>query len=41
MDVVALVDEDFDEESKEALFTYDISFFISYECRRWRSKVRV
>ena len=41
MDVVVLADEDFEGGSKEALSTYDICFFVSYECRRWRSKVRV
>ena len=41
MDAVALADKDFEGGIKEALSTYDISFFVSYECRRWRSEVRV
>ena len=39
MDVVVLADKDFEGGSKEALSTYDISFFVSNECRRWRLEV--
>ena len=41
MDVVAVANKDFEGGSKEALSTYDISFFVSYECKRWRLEVCV
>ena len=39
MDAVALALKVLEGGIKEALSMYDISFLVSYECRKWRSKV--